>query len=135
MKTNILNFIKWFCRQLTFNELASIVPILQEVLNGSRDDISLKLENDQPPHYRQFKVDPSPPLTSPPESDSKSPTLQWQQIQDEHFKKTGSRISPVRRRSSSAQPQKNKCAMRGKPANSNYIMFFANITIVPRICH
>jgi len=122
VKTNILRFVQWFCRQLTFNELASIVPILQDVLNGSRHDISLKTENNKPPHYRQFKVDPLSPLTSPPESSSMLPTLHWQQIQDDHFEKTGIRISPVQRRSSSVRPpEKCVCQHCGAPGRYLYL--------------
>ena len=38
----LISIIKWFCRRLTFNELASAVIIFHEILSGSRKDIPLK---------------------------------------------------------------------------------------------
>ena len=61
MKNDLMKLVCWFCRHLTFNDLASVVPVLQEVLTGSRQ-MELKTEEDRPPHYREFRVDPTPPL-------------------------------------------------------------------------
>lgn len=119
MKTKILRFVKWFCQRITFNELASIVPILHEMLSGSRNDISLKPKEDHPPHYRQFKVDPLPPLTTHPEPSVQK--LDWQQIQEVHQQKTGKKISPVRRRRSSALPPEScSCQHCGAPRRYLY---------------
>ena len=52
MKNNLLKLVRWFCRKLTYNDLASVVPVLQEVLSGSRQDMELKPSEDRPPHYR-----------------------------------------------------------------------------------
>lgn len=77
MKNNIQKLVKWFCRHLTFNELASAVPILLEVLSGKRKDIELKSESDKPPHYRDFRVDTETPLEV---TESENSTLDWQQL-------------------------------------------------------
>ena len=61
MHHSLIRIIKWFCRRLTFNELASAVIIFHEVLSGSRKDIPFK-PDEKPPHYRQFRVDQFPPL-------------------------------------------------------------------------
>jgi len=56
MKSNLSRLIKWFCRHLTFNDLASAVVVFHEILSGVRKDIALK-PNEKPPHYRVFQVD------------------------------------------------------------------------------
>ena len=88
MKNDLLKFFRWFCRKLTYNDLALVVPVLQEVLSGSRKDMELKPSQDRPPHYRQFRVDPTLPLTQPPEP--KADFQDWQQLQNEHKQKFGS---------------------------------------------
>ena len=42
MNNSLIRIVKWFCRKLTFNELASAIVIFLEVLNNSRNDIPLK---------------------------------------------------------------------------------------------
>jgi putative transposase len=86
MKSNIMKLTKWFCLKLTLNELTSIVPVLLEVLAGSREDIQLKPE-EKPPHYRNFRVDTKPPLL--PESRRQ---LDWQELLRKHEKERGRKI-------------------------------------------
>ena len=73
MRNSLINIVKWFCRRLTFNELASAVIIFHEVLSNGRKDIPLK-PDEKPPHYRQFRVDPLAPLPAPKDPPSK---LDW----------------------------------------------------------
>jgi len=42
LKNDLLKLVRWFCLKLTYNDLASVVPILQELLTGSRKDLDLK---------------------------------------------------------------------------------------------
>jgi len=48
LKNDLLKLVRWFCLRLTYNDLVSVVPILQEVLTGSRKNINLKPEEDRP---------------------------------------------------------------------------------------
>mgnify|MGYP000403901862 CR=1 FL=1 len=91
MKNDLLKLIQWFCRKLTYNDLASVVPVLQEVLGGSRKDVDLKPDEERPPNYRQFRVDPTLPLTEPLEPKEEPPD--WKKIQKEHERITGKRIA------------------------------------------
>lgn len=119
MKNNLLSLVRWFCQRLTYNDLASVVPILQEILSGSRKNIPLKADNDRPPHYRQFRVDTTLPLNEPPEPQNDTPD--WHQLQDEHQDKTGKRIPIVRRRATSkAVPEKCQCQHCNAPARYLY---------------
>ena len=120
MKNNLLNLVRWFCSKLTYNDLASVVPILQDILSGARKNIKLKPDKDRPPHYRQFRVDTTLPLIEMPKPQNN--TLDWQQIQEKHFQKTGKRISVVKHRSTSkALPDKCRCRHCNAPARYLYL--------------
>jgi len=100
LKTNILKIVKWFCRRLTYNELASAIIIFHEVLSNARTDIDLKPEA-KPPHYRDFRTDMVRPLTEPVKTQS---SLTWEHLQAVHKEATGKTVSPVRRRKNSMLP-------------------------------
>ena len=120
MKNDLLKLVRWFCSKLTYNDLASAVPVLQEVLAGSRKDMPLRPPKDRPPHYRQFRVDPTLPLTQSPRPQVDVPD--WRQLQNEHELKTGKRISIVRRRAGSPiPPEKCHCQYCNAPARYLYI--------------
>ena len=120
MKNDLLKLVRWFCRHLTFNDLASVVPVLQEVLTGSRRDMELKADEDRPPHYRQFRVDPTLPLVLPPTPKSEIPD--WHELQRQHEKEFGKRISIVRRRAgASVPPEKCHCRHCNAPARYLYL--------------
>ena len=100
MKTNVLKLVKWFCRKLNYNELASAVVIIHEVLAKQRDDIDLK-PDESPPHYRDFRTDMVKPLSEPPKKEG---TLGWQELKTNKEKETRKTIKAVRRRKGSKQP-------------------------------
>lgn len=120
MKNDLMKLVRWFCLKLTYNDLASVVPVLQERLAGGRKDLDLKPEEERPPHYRQFRVDPALPLTEDP--NPQEPVADWHQLQKEHKQKTGKRIAIVRRRKGSAlPPEKCVCAHCYAPARYLYL--------------
>jgi putative transposase len=120
VKNDLLKLVRWFCRKLTYNDLASVVPVLQEVLTGSRKDMDLKPSEDRPPHYRQFRVDPTLPLTQPPKPQIDIPD--WEQLQKEHEQKSGKSIPIVRRRKgSSVPPAKCHCQHCHAPVRYLYL--------------
>jgi transposase-like protein len=119
MKNPILKIVKWFCRQLTFNELASAVVIFHEVLNNARSDIVLK-PLEKPPHYREFRVDTVPPVLGS-ELDLKEENLDWHELQKKHEHDTGKKISPVKRNRGKAPPVGCRCAVCNAPRNYLYL--------------
>lgn len=120
LKNDLMKLVRWFCLKLTYNDLASVVPVLQDLLSGSRKDLDLKPDEDRPPHYRQFRVDPALPLTEPPIPEE--PIPDWHQLQKEHEQKTGKRIGIVRRRDDSPlPPEKCVCAHCNAPARYLYL--------------
>ena len=119
LKTNIFKIVKWFCRQLTYNELASAIVIFHEVLCNSRSDIELKPEA-KPPHYRNFRVDMIRPLTESPKASE--PVLDWKKLKAEYEKETGKTLSVVRRHKNSiAPPSDCTCGHCNAPARYLYL--------------
>lgn len=116
MNRSILKIVKWFCRQLTFNELASAVVIFLEVLNHSRSDISLKPE-DKPRHFREFRVDKVPPLPAVVEHE----TADWETIKAEQEKLSGKPIKPVRHRSDRKPLPGHRCHHCNAPTRYLYL--------------
>ena len=122
MKNDLFKLLRWFCRKLTYNDLASVVPVLQEVLSGSRKDIDLKETGDRPPHYRQFRVDPTLPLTQCPDPESTPASSDWRRLQQLHKQQFGKTISIVRRRAgTSVPPEKCRCQHCNAPARYLYL--------------
>lgn len=123
VKNNLMAFIRWFSRRLTFNELASVVPVLQEVLSGARHDIELQPEQEREPHYRQFRVDPTAPLLAAPNpTSSTSATKDWKLLQARHKEQYGHEIPTVRRRANSPAPP-DQCTCRHCHAPARYLYF------------
>ena len=117
MRNSLINIIKWFCRRLTFNELASAVIIFHEVLSNGRSDIPLKPDK-RPPHYRQFRVDPIAPLPAPEEPPSK---LNWELLKTIKESLTGKPIKPVARRNGKKPPPGCKCSHCNAPSKYIYL--------------
>lgn len=119
MKHSLLKIVKWFCRRLTFNELASAVVIFHEILSNSRSDIPLK-PKEKPPHYREFRVDTLLPLPVP-KKDSAGALLDWHQIKTEKERKTRKTITPVRFRNGIKPLPGCKCAHCNAPEQYLYL--------------
>lgn len=116
MHHSLIRIIKWFCRRLSFNELASAIIIFHEVLSGSRKDISLK-PDDKPPHYRQFRVDQLPPL---PFSDKPPASLDWKILKNNKERETQKMIKPVQHRNGKNLHPGIKCSHCHAPARYLY---------------
>ncbi|MCP4336996.1 MAG: DDE-type integrase/transposase/recombinase [Mycoplasma sp.] len=119
MSKSILNIVKWFCRQLTFNELASAIIIFHEVLNNSRNDISLKPEA-KPPHYRKFRVDTCLPV-SIAEKIENAPLLDWKELKKKKESETRKKILPVKYKQGQNLPTGCTCGNCNAPRRFLYI--------------
>lgn len=120
MKNDLWKLLRWVCRKLTYNDLASVVPVLLEVLNGSRQDIELKPQEVRPPHYRQFRVNPTPPLCEPLQASE--PKKDWEEMQADHFRATGKTIAIVKRKKGApTPPEKCRCQHCNAPVRYLYL--------------
>ncbi len=119
MNKSILNIVKWFCRQLTFNELASALIIFHEVINNTRSDIPLKAEA-KPPHFRKFRVDTNVPISTP-EHIEKQPLLDWKELKKKSERETGKKILPVKFKNGQRLPVSCTCGNCNAPRRFLYI--------------
>lgn len=119
MAHSLIKIIKWFCRKLTYNELASALVIFHEVLNCSRNDIQLKAVA-KPPHYREFRVDHIPPLPAS-EVYSKDVHPDWKEIKKEKELSSGKIIKPVQVRNGKSLPPGCKCRHCNAPKQYLYL--------------
>ena len=57
MDKSLNRLIRWFCRRITLNELASIVVVLFDILSGKNKDFELKPEiENKSANYRKFTL-------------------------------------------------------------------------------
>jgi hypothetical protein len=62
----VQRFVIWICSKFTRNQIESIIKDLQDVLANRNPDIKPKDDfKEKHPNYRDFCVDPKPPLMSP----------------------------------------------------------------------
>jgi len=115
----ITKLVGWLCRKLCRVELQVAVDILQSVLADEHEELKPRNDfKDKHPHYREFTVDPEPPLTDPPPLPEPKPTLDYRQLIAEHEAKTGKKLKPIRRRANSTLPPDGVCCERCQAPSS-----------------
>jgi len=119
----IISLVRWFCRQLSLEELFIASSIISEVLNAQRHDIRCKDTTRQDcPHYRNYHVDPHSPLTEAPVPKRKQPHGDWRARLQNYRLTYGKALSPVRRhRKSTSVPAAIRC--RACDAPSKYLYY------------
>lgn len=66
-------FVVWICSKFTKTEIEQIVVGLSDVLENRNPEVKPKDDfKEKHPNYRNFIVDPKPPLTEPPEFKKKT---------------------------------------------------------------
>ncbi len=64
--SRIARFVIWICSKFTRIEIEQIVTGLSDVLENRNPEVKPKDDfKEKHPNYRQFAVDPLPPLTEP----------------------------------------------------------------------
>lgn len=69
----ISRFVVWICSRFNREQIEKIITELSDILK-SRQKFPMKPKNalkEQLPNYRQFTVDPTPPLTDPAKKKNK----------------------------------------------------------------
>ena len=65
--SHIARFIIWVCSKFTRLEIEQIITGLSDVVQNRNPEVKPKDDfKEKHPNYRQFAVDPMPPLTEPP---------------------------------------------------------------------
>ena len=81
-----VRFVIWICSKFTREDIEQIVQGLSDVLANRNPDIKPKDDfKEKHPHYRNFFIDPDPPLKTSPETTSK---LDWKDLLSNYEKKT-----------------------------------------------
>lgn len=71
--SRIARFVVWICSKFTKVEIEQIVVGLSDVLANRNPEVKPKDDfKEKYPNYRNFIVDPKPPLTEPPKFKKKT---------------------------------------------------------------
>lgn len=118
----ITRLVRWFCKQLNFDELLVAVNILLEVIDGKRNTIQLRTNfQEKYPNYRKFVVDLHAPSTEAPLK-KVAATADFKQLLKEYYNKTGKELTPVRRHKNSLLPPSYAhCEHCNAPASYLYV--------------
>lgn len=61
--SKVSRFVIWICSKFTRNEIEKIIKELSDILNSRNPEIKPKDDfKEKHPNYREFPVDPHPPL-------------------------------------------------------------------------
>jgi len=65
--SRVARFIIWICSKFTRIEIEQIITGLSDVIQNHNPEVKPKDDfKEKHPNYRQFAVDPKPPLAEPP---------------------------------------------------------------------
>lgn len=118
----ISRFVIWICKKFNREEILKIIEELIDILQNRNPDVKPKDDfKEKHPNYRDFKVDPLPPLLESPEK--KTHTMQnYKDLIKEYLVINGKPLKPVKVRNSSLLiPKKIFCPNCKAP--HNYIYF------------
>ncbi len=84
-------FVIWICSKFTRSEIESIIKGLSDVLANRNPDVKPKDDfKEKHPNYRNFFVDPNPPLEASPEL-----KLNWKELLADYHLKHGHPLKPI----------------------------------------
>lgn len=120
--TAILRLVRWFCKQVNFDELLIAVTIFLEIIQGKRTTIPLRSDrNEKYPNYRQYGVDPVAPLTEQ-QAKSVQAKADFQQLLTQYRDETGKELTPIYRHKRSFLPPSHiRCEHCNAPASYLYV--------------
>ena len=73
MNTRISRFVIWICSKFTREQITLIVKELSDILASRNPEVKPKDSfKENHPNYRNFTVDPKPPLPKPEEPQKKT---------------------------------------------------------------
>jgi len=116
----IARFVIWICSRFTRDEIEQIIQGLSDVLANRNPDVKPKDEfKEKHPNYRNYFVDPNPPLPAvlkPP------PKLNWKDLLNKYEQTHGKQLQPVSPQNPATKvPENTVCRICGAP--SKYLYF------------
>jgi transposase-like protein len=114
--SKIARFVIWICSKFTRIEIEQIIAGLLDVLNNRDPEVKPKDDfKEKHPNYRNFSVDPLPPLTEPPVKSHSEPK-DFKLLLSEYQTKYGKPLSPVKYHSNSQKvPLQTICPLCNAP--------------------
>ena len=112
-------FVIWICSKFTRSEIEEIIQGLSDVLANRNPEVKPRDDfKEKHPHYRNFFVDPLPPLTTSPKS---RPELNWKDLLAKYKGQNGHPLKPVKIRNPLAKvPEDSICRVCSAPAQYLY---------------
>ena len=112
-------FIIWICSKFTRDEIEQIIQGLRDILANRNPEVKPKDDfKEKHPNYRNFYVDPEPPLATPPKP---APKLNWKELLAKYKRQNGHPIKPVNPKKSETKVPKNSiCRTCSAPAQYLY---------------
>ena len=120
--SRVSRFVIWICSKFDRKQIELIVNELIDVLNNRNPEVKPKDEFKQRhPQYRNFFVDPNPPLKKKPSSKQKKKTKNYKLLLQQHEAVHGKPLRPVKRRLTSPKlPQAVSCPNCSAPHHYLY---------------
>jgi len=115
----IERFVIWICSKFTRDEIEQIIQGLSDVLANRNPEVKPKDDfKEKHPHYRNFFVDPEPPLTT---SSKSTPKLNWKELLAKYKEQNGQPLKSVNSKKSETKvPQDSICRICSAPAQYLY---------------
>ena len=112
-------FVIWICSKFTREEIEEIINGLLEVLANRNPNVKPKDDfKEKHPRYRDFFVDPNPPLKAPLKT---TPKLDWRRLLSTYEKKNGHLLKPVAAKDPKTKvPEGSTCRICGAPCQYLY---------------
>lgn len=106
--SKVSRFVIWICSKFTRKEIEYIVNGLLDVINNRNPEVKPKDDfKEKHPQYRKFSVDPLPPLTERPASQSDTTHKNYKLILEEYRITYGKSLRPVKHHSKSPKVPDN----------------------------
>ncbi|MFZ3115675.1 MAG: DDE-type integrase/transposase/recombinase [Syntrophales bacterium] len=120
--TKIARFIIWICSKFTKSEIEQITKGLVDVLQDRNPEVKPKDDfHEKHPNYRDFFVDPKPPLTEPPILRKVPEPKNYKVLLALYEAEHGKPLKPVKRRGESqAVPRQIVCPVCNAPQEYLY---------------
>lgn len=112
-------FVIWICSKFTRKEIEEIISGLLDVLANRNPEVKPKDDfKEKHPHYRDFFVDPNPPLNAPPKT---TPKLDWRKLLSAYEEKRGYPLEAVNTKDPQTKvPQGSICKICAAPCQYLY---------------
>lgn len=89
----INRFVIWICSKFTRSEIEQIIKELSDILADRNPEVKPRDDfKEKHPNYRNFVVDPEPPLTASPKP---TPRLNWKELVVKYKEQYGRSLKPV----------------------------------------